>query len=92
MGWQMSKRNLFFTKTAIGSYVAFLATLTAVAPNIEGILTRGKSEAEKLNIRDGFAIVIGFVGFAGTLLGRYDAGGVYTPKGLIGEDPPERLQ
>lgn len=88
----MPKRNLFLTKTAIGSYIALCATLTAVAPNVEGILTRGRSEPDKLNIRDGFAIVVSFIGLTSTLLGRYQAGNVYTPKYLPGEDPPERLQ
>jgi hypothetical protein len=87
-----NKRNLLLTKTAIGAYISLLATLTAVAPNIEGLISRGKSDNEKMNIRDAFAIILGITSAVGTLVGRYDAGNVYTPKYLPGEDPPERLQ
>jgi hypothetical protein len=87
-----SNRNLLLTKTAVGAYISLLATLTAVAPNIEGLLARGKSEADKMSIRDWFAIATAVAGTMGTLIGRYDAGNVYTPKYLPGEDPPERLQ
>lgn len=81
-----TKRNLLLTKTAIGVYVSLCATILAVSPNIENLLTRGKSDAEKSNIRDGFAIVIGVVGAVGTLIGRYGAGGTYTPNYLPGQD------
>lgn len=87
-----NKRNLFLTKTVLGAYISLLATLTAVAPNIESLLTRGKSEADKMTVRDWFAIATAVAGTMGTLIGRYDAGNVYTPKYLPGEDPPERLQ
>lgn len=85
---RQQKRNLFLTKTALGAYIALSATLTAVSPNIEGLLTRGKSDIEKMNTRDWFAIVTAVAGVLGTLAGRYDAGGTYTPKYLPGEDPP----
>lgn len=88
----MGKRNLFLTKTALGSYLALIATFTAVAPNVEGLMSRGKSDTEKMNIRDAFAIALGIISTVGTLVGRYDAGNVYTPKYLPGADPPERLQ
>lgn len=81
-----TKRNLLLTKTAIGVYVSLCATILAVSPNIENLLTRGKSDVEKSNIRDGFAIVIGVIGAVGTLIGRYNAGGTYTPNYLPGQD------
>lgn len=82
------KRNLFLTKTALGAYIALFATLTAVSPNIEGLLARGKTDAQKADIRDYFAIVTALIGMSSTLAGRYAAGGTYTPKYLPGEDPP----
>jgi hypothetical protein len=88
----MPKRNLFLTKTALGVYISLIGLFTAVSPNIEALLSRGKTDTEKMNIRDWFAIVVGTTGAASTLLGRYLAGGCYTPKGVIGADPPERLQ
>lgn len=80
------KRNLLLTKTAIGAYVSLCATLLAVSPNIENLLTRGKSDAEKSAIRDYIAIIVGVVGTVGTLVGRYSAGGTYTPNYLPGDD------
>ena len=81
-----TKRNLLLTKTAIGVYVSLCATILAVSPNIENLVSRGKSDVEKSNIRDGFAIVIGVIGAVGTLIGRYSAGGTYTPTRFPGED------
>ena len=80
------KRNLFLTKTAVGVYVSLCATILAISPNIENLISRGKSDVDKSNIRDGFAIVIGIVGAVGTLIGRYSAGGTYTPTHFPGED------
>jgi hypothetical protein len=96
----MTDRNLFLTRTVIGAYLSIIALFTAVSPHVEGLLTRGKTDTEKLNIRDWIAIVLGVTGATGTLIGRYHAGGVYTPKGIPGidpidtppQDPPERLQ
>ena len=87
-----SKRNLLFTKTAIGVYVSLCATILAVSPNIESLVGRGKSDTDKAILRDYFAIVISAIGAVGTLIGRYDAGGTYTPKYLPGEDPLPPLQ
>jgi hypothetical protein len=87
----MIKRNLFLTKTAIGVYLSLLATVSAIAPNIESLLTRGKSDNDKMNARDYIAIVVAINGAIVSLFGRYNAGGVYTPKYLPGEDP-ESLQ
>lgn len=81
------KRNLLLTKTAIGAYLSICATVLAVSPNLENIISRGKSDLDKANIKDAFAIVVGVVGSIGTLVGRYQAGGTYTPKYLPGEDP-----
>lgn len=86
------KRNLFLTKTAVACYLSFCATATLIAPKVEAILIRGKTETEKLNIRDSFAIAVGVIGAVGTLIGRYDAGGTYTPKYLPGDDPLPPLQ
>jgi hypothetical protein len=82
----MPKRNLLFTKTAIGCYVSLCATILAVSPNIESLIIRGKSDTDKAVLRDYFAIVIGTIGAVGTLIGRYQAGGTYTPKYLPGQD------
>lgn len=88
----MTKRNLFLTKTAIGIYITFLSSLVAVSPNIESLLTRGKSDTDRANYRDAIAIVVGIAGASLALFGRYDAGGVYTPKYLPGDDPLPPLQ
>lgn len=85
-----TKRNLLLTKTAIGVYVSLCATILAVSPNIESLIIRGKTDTDKAILRDYFAIVIGTVGSIGALAGRYQAGGVYTPKYLPGEDPIEQ--
>lgn len=82
-------RNLFFTKTAIASYISFLSLCTAVSPNIEALLTRGKTPAQQANSRDWIAIFVGTCGALGTLAARYDTGGVYTPKYFPGEDPED---
>lgn len=82
-----TKRNLLLTKTALGVYVSLCATILAVSPNIESLISRGKNDADKSIIRDYFAIVISIVGAASTLIGRYDAGGTYTPKYIPGSDP-----
>lgn len=79
-------RNLFFTKTAIGVYVSLLSLGIAVSPNIEALLTRGKNDTESANLRDLIAITVGTFSALGTLIARYDAGGVYTPNGLPGQD------
>lgn len=84
-----SKRNLLLTKTAIGVYVSLCATILAVSPNIESLISRGKSDADKAVLRDYFAIAISAIGAIGTLAGRYQAGGTYTPKYIPGEDPIE---
>jgi hypothetical protein len=87
---QPNKRNLFFTKTAIGVYVSFAALWLGIAPNVEGLITRNQTEKGRLNTRDYIAIITGVVGAIGTLAARYDAGGTYTPKYLPGDDqdPP----
>lgn len=85
-------RNLFFTKTAIATYVSFLSLMTAVSPNIEALVTRGKTDTEKANLRDLIAIVVGTFSALATLVARYDAGGVHTPKYLPGNDPETPLQ
>lgn len=82
-------RNLLLTKTALGIYISFTATIIAVSPNIENLITRGKTDAEKANLRDGLAIVFAIVGSTGALAGRHNAGGVYTPKYFPGEDPED---
>jgi hypothetical protein len=82
----MTKRNLFLTKTAIGIYMTFLSSLVAISPNIESLITRGKSESDKANVRDTIAIVVGLIGATTALVGRYSAGGVYTPDGMPGDD------
>lgn len=87
----MPNRNLFLTRTAIGAYISIIALFTSVAPNIEGLISRGKSESEKMNVRDWIAIALGITGTTGTLMGRYLAGNVYTPKGIPGVDPPVDL-
>jgi hypothetical protein len=87
-----TKRNLLLTKTAIGVYVSLCATILAISPNIENLISRGKSDTDKANIRDGIAIVVSAIGAVSTLIGRYDAGGVYTPKYIPGEDPDSPLQ
>lgn len=87
-----SKRNLLLTKTAIGVYVSFFSLAVAVSPNIEALITRGKTDADKANLRDLIAIVVGTFSALGTLAARYDAGGVYTPKYLPGDDPEMPLQ
>lgn len=87
-----TKRNLFLTNTAIGVYVSFMGTILAVAPNIEGLASRGKSDTQKANIADWVAIGTGAVGAVATLVGRYNAGGTYTPKYLPGDDPLPPLQ
>lgn len=91
-----SKRNLLLTKTAIGIYISFCSTLVAVAPNIENLISRGKTELDKANIRDVTVIAVAAIGAIGgaigSFAGRYHAGGTYTPKYLPGENPPERLQ
>lgn len=79
-------RNLFFTKTAIATYISFLGLCTALSPNVESLLTRGKTPAEQANLRDWVAIFVGTFGALGTLAARYDAGGVHTPKYLLGRD------
>lgn len=84
-----SKRNLFSTKTALGIYISFAATIIAVSPNIESLLTRGKTDTDKANLRDTLAIVFAIVGSTGGLTGRHSAGGVYTPKYFPGEDPED---
>lgn len=81
-----TKRNLFFTKTALGVYISLCATILAVSPNIESLITRGKTDTDKAILRDYFAIVISAIGSLGTLAGRYYAGGTYTPRYLPGED------
>ncbi len=88
----MPKRNLFLTKTIISACVTLAALFASVSPNIEGLLARNKTESEKLDIRDWMTIAVGIAGFIGVNVGRYEAGGVYTPKFLPGEDPPEKLQ
>lgn len=85
----LRKRNLLTTKTALGVYISLCATILAVSPNIEGLLTRGKNDTDKANLRDGLAIVIATVSAIGTMIGRYGAGGTYTPKYLPGDDPIE---
>lgn len=87
-----SKRNLLLTKTAIGVYLSLCATILAVSPNIESLISRGKSDIDKANIRDSFAIALGTISAIGTLIGRYQAGGTYTPKYLPGDDPLPPLQ
>lgn len=85
----MPKRNLLFTKTALGVYVSLCATILAVSPSIESLITRGKTDTDKAILRDYFAIAISTIGAIGTLAGRYHAGGTYTPKYFPGEDPIE---
>lgn len=82
----MRKRNLLLTKTAMGAYVSLIATLIAISPSIEGILTRGKSDVDKANTRDAIAIAVGIIGSIGTLIGRHSVGDVYTPKSFPGRD------
>jgi hypothetical protein len=86
------KRNLFLTNTAIGVYVSFMGLILAVAPNIEALATRGKTDTEKASIADICAIATGTIGAIATLVGRYNAGGVYTPRYLPGDDPLPPLQ
>jgi hypothetical protein len=88
----MPKRNLLLTKTALGVYVSLCATILAISPNVESLITRGRTDTDKAILRDYFAICIGTVGAIGTLAGRYYAGGTYTPKYLPGEDPLPPLQ
>jgi hypothetical protein len=83
------KRNLLLTKTALGIYVSFTATLLAVSPNIESLIVRGKTDTDKANLRDALAIVFAVVGATGAMAGRNSAGGVYTPKYFPGEDPED---
>jgi hypothetical protein len=87
-----SKRNLFLTNTAIGVYVSLTGLILAVAPNIEALAGRGKDATQKANIADICAIATGTVGAIATLVGRYQAGGTYTPKYLPGDDPLPPLQ
>lgn len=87
-----SKRNLFLTNTAIGVYVSLMGLILAVAPNIEALAARGKDATQKANIADVCAIVTGTVGAIATLVGRYNAGGTYTPKYIPGDDPLPPLQ
>lgn len=86
----MPNRNLFLTRTAIGAYISIIALFTSISPNIEALISRGKSESQKMDIRDWFAIALGITGTTSTLIGRYLAGNVYTPKGIPGIDPPDK--
>ena len=88
----MANRNLLLTKTAIGCYISFIATMIAVSPNIESLLTRGKSEVEAQSSRDKLAIVVAIAGTISTLMGRYNIGDTYTPRGLPGRDEVKPLQ
>lgn len=87
-----TKRNLFLTSTAIGVYVSVLGLLLAVAPNVQSIASRGKDDTQKANIADMVAIATGTIGAVATLIGRYNAGGTYTPKYIPGDDPIPPLQ
>lgn len=87
-----SKRNLFFTSTAAGVYLSILGLLIAIAPNIQSIASRGKDATQKADIADLVAIATGTLGAVATLIGRYNAGGTYTPKGIPGDDPVPPLQ
>ena len=87
-----SKRNLFLTNTAFGVYISFLSLIIAIAPNVTSLVSRGKTDIQKANIVDIIAITTGTAGAIATLIGRYNAGGTYTPKYLPGDDPLTPLQ
>lgn len=87
-----TKRNLFLTSTAVGVYISAMALVLSIAPNIEGLAARGKDANQKANIADWVAIGTGTIGAIATLIGRYNAGGTYTPKGIPGDDPVPPLQ
>lgn len=80
------KQNLLLTKTALGVYLSICGTSIAIAPNIQNLLSRNKTEAQKTVIADYAGIAIVVVGSIATIIGRYQAGGTYTPKGLPGQD------
>jgi len=80
-------RNLFLTKTLLGVYISLLSFFVEIAPNVENILTRrATTERDRSDIKDAIAIVLALSGAITTAIGRYQAGGVYTPKGLPGGD------
>jgi hypothetical protein len=79
-------RNLFLTTTAIGIYLTLCGVFVSAAPNIRSLLSRNQSLDKQADIADVIAIATGVVGAAGALIGRYNAGGVYTPNGLPGKD------
>lgn len=81
-------RNLLLTKTALGVYIMLLSTLITVSPKIEAMIKRNASEANRANYIDLISIVVSCSGSIIAAVGRYQAGGTYTPKYLPGIDPP----
>jgi hypothetical protein len=79
-------RNLFLTTTAIGIYLTLCGVFVSAAPNIRSLLSRNQAPDKQADIADVIAIATGLVGATGALIGRYNAGGVYTPNGLPGKD------
>lgn len=90
-------RSLFQTKTFQGAAIAFASGLVSIligaAPIVERVTARHLPEHQE-DIQDGLALVmvvcgaLGIGGSGAAIMGRLDAGGVYTPDYLPG--PNER--
>jgi hypothetical protein len=79
-------RNLFLTSTALGIYVTLCGVFVSVSPRVESLLSRNSAPSKKADIADIVGILTSVAGATGALIGRYRAGGVYTPDIMPGAD------
>lgn len=79
-------RNLFLTNTALGIYITLCGVFVTVSPRIESLLSRNVEPSKKADITDIIGILTSVAGATGALIGRYRAGGVYTPDIMPGAD------
>jgi hypothetical protein len=83
---EKTTRNLFLTTTAMGVYMTLCSTFVSISPDVKSYLARNKPPDRQANITDILAIATGVIGAVGAMIGRYNAGGVYTPNGIPGKD------
>jgi hypothetical protein len=83
---EKTTRNLFLTTTALGIYVTLCSTFVSISPDVKSFLSRNKTPDRQADITDILAIATGVIGATGAMIGRYNAGGVYTPNGIPGKD------
>jgi hypothetical protein len=88
---EKTTRNLFLTTTAMGIYVTLCSTFVSISPDVKSYLARNKTPDRQADITDILAIATGVIGATGAMIGRYNAGGVYTPNGIPGKDKVQSI-